>query len=82
MPERIARTEEIEKIIEKMECPEGFACYKSGFRNLCKAKEFGIESVLECLEENPFDCSFAHAYGHLYFCKCPMRAFIAEKLKK
>ena len=73
---------EIAKIMEDMECPEGFACYKAGFKNLCKAKDFGIESVLECLEENPAQCKFSFKYGHLYFCRCHMRAFIAQKLKK
>mgnify|MGYP001075480391 CR=1 FL=1 len=71
---------EMEEIMQGMECPENFACFRKGFKNICKAKEFGIESILECLEEESEDCSFSFSYGHIYFCKCPMRNFVARKL--
>ena len=35
--------QEIEKIIGGIKCPKDFKCYKSGFENLCKAKDIGIE---------------------------------------
>ena len=72
--------QEIEELMKEMQCPEGFSCYHRGFRDLCRAKDFGIESILECLEKDPEDCSFAYSFGHLHFCKCPMRNFIARKL--
>jgi hypothetical protein len=77
-----AHKNEIHRIMEGMECPDDFSCYKTGFKNLCKAKDFGIESVLECLEKDPTLCKYALKYGHLYFCKCPLRTFIAQKLNK
>lgn len=76
------RKSEIEEIMKGMKCPEDFSCYRTGFRNLCKAKDFGIETILECLEEGPEECSYAYSFGHLHFCKCPMRNFIARKLNK
>jgi len=73
---------EIEKIIGEMKCPIDFRCYKTGFENLCKAKDIGIESYLECLEKDPQRCKFSVSFGHSYFCHCPLRIYIAKKLKK
>jgi hypothetical protein len=72
---------EIEEIIGKMKCQNDFSCYKSGFRELCKARDFGIEGYLECLEDNPLECKFAIAYGTLYFCKCPLRYYLEKNSK-
>ena len=44
---------ELEEIMGEMECPKDFKCYESGFENLCRAKEIGVELFLECLEETP-----------------------------
>jgi len=73
---------EIEEIIARMKCPRDFECYKSGFENRCKAKDIGIESFLECLEENPQECKFSMPFGYSYFCKCPLCYYIVKKLKK
>ena len=70
---------EIREIMKSMDCPDDFSCYKNGFQNICKAKNFGVESVIECLEDNPKECGFAHPYGHLHFCRCPMRNFVEQK---
>lgn len=34
---------EIENIIDELECPKDFECYKSGFDVLCKAKDIGLD---------------------------------------
>ncbi len=73
---------EIEEIIDRFKCPKDFKCYKSGFEVLCKARDIGIELFLECLEETPQKCEFSLFLGRLYLCQCPLRAYIAEKLKK
>jgi len=73
---------QIEQIISQMECPKDFKCHKSGFESLCKAKDIGIEGVVECLEENPKKCKFSVAFGYSYFCRCPLRVYIAKKLKR
>jgi hypothetical protein len=73
---------ELEQIIGGLQCPKDFKCYKMGFENLCKAKDVGLESHLECLEEHPFQCKFSVAFGRSYFCHCPLRIFLAKKLKK
>jgi len=73
---------QIEEIIGGMKCPRDFKCYKSGFENLCKAKDVGVKSYLKCLEENPINCQFSLFSGHSYFCRCPLRIYIVKKLKK
>jgi hypothetical protein len=73
---------EIKEIIGQMKCPRDFRCYKSGFEALCKARNIGIEPFLECLEETPQECKFSLFLGRLYLCQCPLRAYIANRLKK
>ena len=69
---------EIEEIIGQMKCPKDFSCYRSGFKELCKAKDIGIEGYLECLEKNPMKCKFAMSFGVLFVCKCPLRYYLAQ----
>jgi hypothetical protein len=77
---------EIEEIIGQLKCPKDFRCCKSGFHTLCKAKGIGLESFLQCLEENPRDCKFSikvsAAFSKIHLCQCPLRVYIAKKLKK
>lgn len=73
---------QIEKIIGGIECPKDFKCYNSGFKNLCRAKDIGIESFLECLEKKPLECKFAFPFGLSYLCQCPLRIYISKNLKK
>ena len=72
----------IEDIIDGIRCPKDFACYKMGFENLWKAKDFGLSDFLECLEKDPEGCKFSVPYGSWYLCQCPLRVYIAKKLKK
>ena len=71
---------ELQKIIGDLECPKDFKCYKSGFEVLCRARDIGVESYLECLEEDARECTFSFAFGEARFCKCPLRVYISKKL--
>jgi hypothetical protein len=73
---------EIEEIIGQFKCPKDFICYKSGFEVLCRAKDIGIETVVVCLEKNPRKCEFSLPRLRGYICECPIRVYIAKKLKK
>ena len=73
---------EIENIIAQMRCSKDFQCYKSGFEVLCKAEDFGMDSYLHCLEEDPRNCLFLVAIPHTNYCECPLRVYIAKELKK
>jgi hypothetical protein len=75
----------IQEIVDGMQCPKGFKCAEGGFENLCKAKHFGEELFLQCLEETSPPCPFAgvYAYGfQMHFCRCPLRMYLAKNLKK
>ena len=74
--------EKLEDIVNGLKCPKDFKCYKSGFKDLCKAEDIGIESFLVCLEEDPSECQFSIPFGEAYFCECPLRIYIAKKIKK
>lgn len=71
----------IEDIIDGIKCPNDFDCYKKEIEDLCKAKDFGLSDFLECLEKKP-ECKFSVPYGSWYLCECPLRIYIAKKLKK
>jgi hypothetical protein len=75
---------EIEEIISGLECPKDFVCCKSGFEVLCKARDIRLESYVVCLEEDGGNCKFSTHFGtrHDWFYKCPLRVYIAKKLKK
>ena len=74
--------EEIGKIIDRIKCTKDFECYKSGFKNLGKARDIGVEGYAECLEDNPAACAFSVPFGYGFLCKCPLRIYIAKKLKQ
>ena len=72
----------LQEIVGSFTCPKDFKCYKSGFEKLCKAQEVGLETHIECLEETSFECKFSVVFGGLYYCRCPLRIYIAKELKK
>ncbi len=74
--------QKVEEIVGGMQCPRGFGCCRDNFANVCKAKDIGIETFLECSEEKPQECQFAMPFGNSHFCKCPLRIYIAKKLNK
>jgi hypothetical protein len=78
--------QKIKEIIDDLKCPKDFKCYKQGFEGLCQVKDVGLDSVVECLEINRNECTngctFRVSYGHAYYCTCPLRVYIAKRLKK
>ena len=79
-PEQQAK---IREIIAGMRCPKDFECAERGFETLCKAKDFGDEQSLQCLEKRP--CPFAGVYNtgfEIQFCRCPLRVYLEKNLVK
>lgn len=72
----------LEAIIGGVSCPKDFKCCESAFQQLCKAKDIGMESFLECLEDNPLNCTFSLSYADSYYCRCPLRVYLAKELDK
>ena len=82
IPMNEKQKQKIETIINEMQCPKKFKCYHSNFDNICKSKDIGIETFLECLEDDPHNCPFAVPFADVFFCQCPLRVFIAKSMKK
>ncbi|MFC1490326.1 hypothetical protein ACFL6K_03860 [Candidatus Latescibacterota bacterium] len=64
------------------ECPQNLKCLDSGFENLCKCRDIGVEDFLECLEPKETLCDFKMAFGNGYICKCKIRLFIKKNYQK
>ena len=71
----------IKEFLGKLECPKGFDCAASGFRYLCRARPAEANCQLICLEEEAANCVFAKPDSEGYACGCPLRCYVAEKLK-
>ena len=80
MEEEVRKT--IEEIMGRTQCPKNFKCAESEFEVLCKAKDIGLDSYLECLEDDASRCEFALPFGNAYFCRCPIRVYVFEKLRR
>jgi len=72
----------LREIIGDLKCPKDFKCCTEGLEKLCKARDVGLESHIQCLEEQPFTCKFSVSFGNAYYCHCPLRVYIAKKLKQ
>ena len=73
---------ELKAIIDNSACPKDFICYKSEFETLCKARDVGLKTFIECLEEDSFECPFSVRLHGFSYCKCPVRVYIAKRLGK
>ena len=72
----------IEEIIRGMKCQKDFKCCKPGSGYLCKAKDRGMEGYLDCLEQEADLCEFSLPFGDGFFCRCPLRIYIAKNLEE
>lgn len=73
---------ELQEVLDKTTCQKSFICYKSGFKNLCRAEDVGEKYMLVCLEEKPEKCKFSFPVEGASYCQCPVRVYIAKKLEK
>ncbi|MES0350250.1 MAG: hypothetical protein ABUK19_05985 [Desulfobacteria bacterium] len=72
----------IRDVIEDLVCPKGFLCCTEGLEKLCKAKDVGMRTFVQCLEPNPIECPFSKLLAVSYVCKCPLRIYITKELNK
>ena len=72
----------MEKIIGEMnsselKCNKDYKCYKSSLEKLCNAEAIG--TLIECGEKKEWwPCGLSFPFGYGYFCKCPLRRYIAQ----
>jgi hypothetical protein len=69
------------EIMESFYCHQYFPCFRSEFKNLCKFRFIG-EGIVECLDEKAKTCNHHFNSGHGYFCKCPLRLYLANTFNK
>ena len=72
----------IERVLKKGKSPKNIRCCKYGFKRLCKTERIGIEEYLICFEEDPQDCRNSLLFGGTYYCDCPVRWYIKNKLEE
>ena len=82
MDSEVETNRQIEEIISQMKCKKDFQCSKSGFKKLSEIKDVGIPDSIICLSKLSESCEYSFAFGDIYFCKCPLRLYIAKNLKK
>jgi hypothetical protein len=76
----------IQEIMTRIDCPQGFACYESGFKNLCRQEiaEYGSRSDVEsdlCIRRSDNSvCEMKASSGGNYCCRCPLRLYVATYL--
>ena len=71
-----AHIDRIEELVEY--CPEGCKCHKRTFADLCKARDIGLDTFVECMEDSPSECTESISYGDISFCSCPPRVYIVK----
>jgi len=71
---------DIEENCKDIECPKNFECYKTKFSKLGQIKNHGKGSFLKCLEEDAAQCAFSLPCVDRYYCLCPVRIDIANRL--
>lgn len=72
----------LKQLIGDLKCPKDFKCCAEGLEKLCKVEELGPELLFACLEEDPSACPFSLHFGARHYCECPLRVYIAVKMKK
>jgi hypothetical protein len=72
---------DVKEIMGGLTCPKDFECYRQRFSNPCKAGDVGPGGIIKCLEKRAYECSFATLYTGVFYCTCPLRVYIAKKLK-
>ena len=73
---------EVTEIIGGLKCPKNYRCYRTKYKELCKAEFVEKVKIVHCLEEDAQGCIFSLLYKDAYYCQCPLRNYIAEKIER
>jgi len=73
---------QVEELIDRLDCPRGFKCYKSGFDDLPEGKGEDEARFIYCMEKNMTECEFFLPLSDLKICQCPLRLYIASMLRR
>jgi len=73
--------EHLRRLRHEVECPYGFICLEQGFQKAGKVRDMGMDSYVQCLQEQADDCPMRFCFGYSYFCKCKIRVYAAKNLQ-
>jgi hypothetical protein len=77
-----SHNQEIEELINQLNCPKGFKCHQSGHEHFAKGRQIDAGAFyLDCLEPNPLECPLFRfsTRADSFVCTCPVRTHVAEK---
>jgi hypothetical protein len=72
----------LQEITRDVSCPKNFQCYKSGFQDLCKVRDVGMQTFVECYQEDPCNCTFSFSLYGWNYCRCPVRVYVVKNLTR
>jgi len=78
----VEQEEQIKKLMNEIECPFDFNCYKTGFTNLHKILQDmpALEHLVLTSEQSPLPgCIYSYLCGDTYFCKCPLALYVIKQ---
>jgi hypothetical protein len=75
--------QKIEELMEELECPRDFVCYKQHPEHILKAQVYSDHMFgLPCSQKGDLYREFLFSYGHSRYCQCPTVFHIAKKLNE
>ena len=69
---------EMDRIRDSLCCEKGFPCCDADFSLAGKVKVIAGGRLLDCLEADAVKCRCALPFGDGFFCRCPLRKYIAQ----
>ena len=73
---------QIRKLMDHVQCTNGFRCAKSEFKDLCRAKDIsGSGEHLMCMEDPGAPCGFQIPHGHGTLCHCQVRFYLHMEMR-
>ena len=75
------RKAEIERIKADMSCTKDFSCTSSSFSQGGRVEVFASGQLLECREADAASCGLSLSFGDGFYCKCPLRTYLAGVLR-
>ena len=72
----------LREISKNIHCSKKLICLTSELKNLCKAEDIGLEKRIKCLDDTPQKCDFTIPFGSGFYCKCPVRVYVAKNFKR
>ena len=67
----------IEQIVNSIECPRDFACYKNQSRPLCTTRDVAIDGYVAA-EGNHGLCKYKAHFAGGSFCQCPLCVYLTK----